>query len=147
MPPVRGGRRLWSDDLKAWNHAPPAVLSTARKSRPRSPEGVESSLGLMTQELPSTWGNFGSPVRASGQSGTTGPVWEWSTTIEKEDDMTGEPVHSGNELCENLDVLGMSAADLCRRIEVPVSRITERLNVRRAVTGNTALRPSRVFKT
>ena len=61
--------------------------------------------------------------------------------------MRGEPVHSGNELCENLDVLGMSAVDLCRRIEVRVSRITERLNVRRAVTGNTALRPGRVFGT
>ena len=72
---------------------------------------------------------------------------EWSTTIEKEDDMTGEPIHSGNELCENLDVLGMSAVDLCRRIEVPVSRMTELLNVRRAVTGNTALRPGRVFGT
>ena len=104
-------------------------------------------LPVMARELPSTRGNFGSPVRASGQSGTTGPVWEWSTTIEKEDDMMGEPIHSGNELCENLDVLGMSAADLCRRIEVPVSRITELLNVRRAVTGNTALRPGRVFGT
>ena len=104
-------------------------------------------LPVMTQELPSTRGNFGSPVRPSGQSGTTEPVWEWSTTIEKEDDMTGEPVHSGNELCENLDVLGMSAAYLCRRIEVPVSRITELLNFRRAVTGNTALRPGRVFGT
>ena len=61
--------------------------------------------------------------------------------------MTGEPIHAGNELCENLDVFGMSAVDLCRRIEVPVSRITELLNVRRAVTGNTALRPGRVFGT
>ena len=44
--------------------------------------------------------------------------------------MTDGPIHSGNELCENLDVLAMSAADLCRRIEVPVSRITELLSVR-----------------
>ena len=101
----------------------------------------------MARELSSTRGNFGSPVRASGQSGTTGPVWDRSTTIKKEDDMTGEPIHAGNELCENLDVFGMSAVDLCRRIEVPVSRITELLNVRRAVTGNTALRPGRVFGT
>ena len=101
----------------------------------------------MAKELLSTRGNFGSPARASGQSGTTGPVWEWSTTIKNEDDMTGESIHSGNELCENLDVLGISAVALCRRIEVPVSRITERPNVRRAVTGNTALRPSRVFGT
>ena len=43
-------------------------------------------------------------------------------------------------------MLGISATDLCR-IEVPVSRITELLNVRRAVIGNTALRPGRVFGT
>ena len=61
--------------------------------------------------------------------------------------MTGEPIHLGKELCENLDVLGMSPAELCRRIEVPVSRITEIVNVRRAVTGDTALRPCRVFGT
>ena len=42
-------------------------------------------------------------------------------------------------------VLGKSAAELCRRIEVPVSRITEILNVHRAVTGDTALRPGRAF--
>ena len=41
----------------------------------------------------------------------------------------------------------MSATDRCRRIEVPVSRITELLSVRRAVIGNTALRPGRVFGT
>ena len=65
-------------------------------------------LPVMARELLSTRGNFGSPARASGQSGTTGPVWEWSTTIKNEDDMTGESIHSGNELCENLDVLGIS---------------------------------------
>ena len=49
--------------------------------------------------------------------------------------MTGERIHSGKEHCENLDVLGTSAAELCRGIEVPVSRITEILNGRRAVKG------------
>ena len=44
-------------------------------------------------------------------------------------------------------VLGASAAELCRRIEVPVSRITKILVVRRAVTGGTALRSGRVFGT
>ena len=44
-------------------------------------------------------------------------------------------------------VLGERAAELCRRIEVPVSRITEIPNVRRAVTGDTALRPGRFFGT
>ena len=35
--------------------------------------------------------------------------------------MTSEPTHSGKEHCENLGVLGTSAAELCRRIEVPVN--------------------------
>ena len=61
--------------------------------------------------------------------------------------MTSEATHSGKELCENLGVLGASAAELCRRIEVPVSRITKILVVRRAVTGGTALRSGRVFGT
>ena len=61
--------------------------------------------------------------------------------------MTGEPIHSDIELCEDLDVLGMSAAELCRGIECPVSRFTEILNVRRAVTGDTTLRLGRVFGT
>ena len=61
--------------------------------------------------------------------------------------MTSELTHSGKELCENLGVLGTSAAELCRRIEVPVSRITKILDVRRAVTGGTALLPGRVFGT
>ncbi len=59
--------------------------------------------------------------------------------------MTGEPIQSGKELYGNLDVLGMSAAELCRRIGVPGEPITEILNGRRAVPGDTALRPGRVF--
>ena len=42
--------------------------------------------------------------------------------------MTGEPIHSGKELYGNVDVLGMSAAELCRRIGVPGEPITEILN-------------------
>ena len=48
----------------------------------------------MTQELLSTWGTFGTPARASGPSGIARPVWKSSAAIEKEDDMTGEPIHS-----------------------------------------------------
>ena len=54
--------------------------------------------------------------------------------------MMGEPIHSGKELYENLDVLGMSGAELCRRIEVPVSSITEIIDGGAAVIGDTALR-------
>ena len=61
--------------------------------------------------------------------------------------MMRDPIHPGETLREDLDVLGMSAAELARRIEVPVNRITEILNGRRAVTGDTALRLGRFFGT
>lgn len=59
--------------------------------------------------------------------------------------MTREAIHPGETLREDLDALGMSAAELARRIKVPVNRITEILNGRRAVTGYTALRLGRFF--
>ena len=58
-----------------------------------------------------------------------------------------DPIHPGETLREDLDALGMSAAELARRIEVPVNRITEILNGRCAVTGDTALRLGRFFGT
>ena len=58
-----------------------------------------------------------------------------------------DPIHPGETLREDLDALGMSAAALARRIEVPVNRITEILNGRRAITGDTALRLGRFFGT
>ena len=67
----------------------------ARRTRGCAGTAVESGpvlsgrVPVITQELPSTWGGFGSPARASGPSGTARPVWKSSTTIEKEDDMTG----------------------------------------------------------
>ena len=57
------------------------------------------------------------------------------------------PIHPGETLREDLDGLGMSAAELARRIDVPVNRITEILNGRRAVTADTALRLGRFFGT
>jgi len=61
--------------------------------------------------------------------------------------MARDPIHPGETLREDLDALGMSAAELARKIEVPVNRITEILNGRRAVTGDTALRLGRFFGT
>ena len=58
-----------------------------------------------------------------------------------------DPVHPGETLKDDLDALSMSAAELARRIDVPASRITETLNGRRAVTGDTALRLGRFFGT
>ena len=61
--------------------------------------------------------------------------------------MPREAIHPGETLREDLDALGMSAAELARRIEVPVNRITEILNGRRSITGDTALRLGRFFGT
>ena len=61
--------------------------------------------------------------------------------------MAREPIHPGETLREDLEALGTSAAELARRIEVPVNRITQILNGQRAVTGDTALRLGRFFGT
>ena len=56
-------------------------------------------------------------------------------------------IHPGEHLAEELSELGMSAAALARQLEVPTNRITEILNGRRAVTGDTALRLAHFFGT
>ena len=57
------------------------------------------------------------------------------------------PIHPGEHLAEELKELGMSAAELARRLDVPTNRITEILNGRRAITGDTALRVAHFFGT
>ena len=56
-------------------------------------------------------------------------------------------IHPGEHLAEELGALGMSAAELARRLDVPTNRITEILNGRRAITGDTALRLAHFFGT
>jgi antitoxin HigA-1 len=56
-------------------------------------------------------------------------------------------IHPGEHLAEELDELGMSAAELARQLDVPTNRITEILNGRRAITGDTALRLAHFFGT
>ncbi len=56
-------------------------------------------------------------------------------------------IHPGEHLAEELKALGMSAAELARRLNVPTNRITEILNGRRAITGDTALRLAHFFGT
>jgi addiction module HigA family antidote len=56
-------------------------------------------------------------------------------------------IHPGEHLAEQLGALGMSAAELARQLQVPTNRITEILNGRRAVTGDTALRLGHFFGT
>jgi addiction module HigA family antidote len=56
-------------------------------------------------------------------------------------------IHPGEQLAEELNELGMSAAELARRLQVPTNRITEILNGKRAITGDTALRFAHFFGT
>jgi addiction module HigA family antidote len=56
-------------------------------------------------------------------------------------------IHPGEHLAEQLEELGMSAAELARQLKVPTNRITEVLHGRRAVTGDTALRLGHFFGT
>ena len=56
-------------------------------------------------------------------------------------------IHPGKHLAEELKELHMSAAVLARRLQVPTNRITQILNGRRAITGDTALRLAHFFGT
>ena len=56
-------------------------------------------------------------------------------------------IHPGEHLAEELRELEMSAAELARQLGVPTNRVTEILNGRRAITGDTALRLAHFFGT
>ena len=61
--------------------------------------------------------------------------------------MARKPIHPGEHLIEELRELGMSAAELARRLNVPTNRVTSILNGQRAITGDTALRLAHFFGT
>ena len=61
--------------------------------------------------------------------------------------MAIQAIHPGGHLAEELKELGMSAAELARQLDVPTNRVTEILNGRRAITGDTALRLAHFFGT
>src|SRR5450755_1514942 len=56
-------------------------------------------------------------------------------------------IHPGEHLAEELKALDMSAAELGRQLRVPTNRVTQILNGRRAITGDTALRLAHFFGT
>lgn len=79
-----------------------------------------------------------------------------STTIKRETptlerpkngwNITRKPVHSGEMLREEfMAPLGLSANRLAMDLHVPVTRITEIVNERRAITADTTLRLERYF--
>src|SRR5436305_14587508 len=61
--------------------------------------------------------------------------------------MKAQAIHPGKHLAEELKELGMSAAELARQLKDPTNRVTEILNGRRALTGDTTLRLAHFFGT
>ena len=56
-------------------------------------------------------------------------------------------IHPGEHLSEELRELGLSAAELARRLKVPTNRVTSILNGQRGISGDTALRLAHFFGT
>jgi len=56
-------------------------------------------------------------------------------------------VHPGKVLAEELSALGVSATELARQIDVPANRISQIINGKRAISGDTALRLAHWFGT
>jgi addiction module HigA family antidote len=61
--------------------------------------------------------------------------------------MARTPIHPGEILREELEILELSAAEFARQLHVPTNRITGILNEKRAVTADTALRLGHWFGT
>jgi addiction module HigA family antidote len=68
------------------------------------------------------------------------------TTIRREA-VAIHAIHPGEHLAEELEELGMSAAEFARQLDVPTNRVTQILHGRRAITGDTALRLAHFFGT
>lgn len=61
--------------------------------------------------------------------------------------MARAPTHPGEMLAEELEKLGISPTELSRQIRVPANRISQIINGKRAITGDTALRLAHWFGT
>ena len=56
-------------------------------------------------------------------------------------------IHPGEILSDELQEIGVSAAELARQIDVPANRISQIIHGKRAITGDTALRLGHWFGT
>ena len=61
--------------------------------------------------------------------------------------MARTPIHPGEILAEELEELGVSPTELSRQIRVPANRVSQIINGKRAITGDTALRLAHWFGT
>ncbi|MFG0542995.1 HigA family addiction module antitoxin [Pseudomonas sp. YQ_5] len=59
--------------------------------------------------------------------------------------MTTAAHHPGEILAERLEVIGVSPTELARQLRVPANRITQIINGKRGVTGDSALRLAHWF--
>jgi len=61
--------------------------------------------------------------------------------------MPRTPIHPGEILADELQELGMSAADLARAVHVPANRITQIIAGKRSISAASALRLGKWFGT
>lgn len=61
--------------------------------------------------------------------------------------MPSAAVHPGQMLHDQLQAIGVKPSELARQIDVPANRISQIINGKRAITGDTALRLAHWFKT
>jgi antitoxin HigA-1 len=61
--------------------------------------------------------------------------------------MARTPIHPGEILADELEELRVSPTELSRQIRVPANRISQIINGKRAITGDTALRLAHWFGT
>ena len=59
--------------------------------------------------------------------------------------MSRSPIHPGIILGEELDEIGISAAELARQLKIPANRISQIITARRNITADTALRLGKLF--
>ena len=57
------------------------------------------------------------------------------------------PIHPGEILADELEEIGISAAELARTLAVPANRISQIIARKRAISADTALRLARYFGT
>ena len=59
----------------------------------------------------------------------------------------GDPIHPGEILADELEEIGISAATLAEKLDVPKNRIYQIINEQRSITADTAMRLSIFFGT
>jgi len=61
--------------------------------------------------------------------------------------MARPPIHPGEILADELKELGVTPTELSRQIDVPANRVSQIIQGKRSITGDTALRLGHWFKT